>query len=215
MTKLKKWLYQWYNISVFLSVFCGLVLGFGTWDMRQEMIIMAMMGLYLHFFEEFGYPGGFPWIGMAVEMGIRDTDATKWGFNQLSAVVDNWWFTMLVFPLALLLPNVKFMTLAVALFCMIEGFAHILLFNVSLKTFYNPGLASTVCVLLPIAIRYFIQINGQGLYGWLDYVLALVWIVLNYWFVCRSPFFKWMGKKSDKFTFTKEEVMRAERYMKQ
>lgn len=66
---------------------------------------------------------------------------------------------------------------------------------------------------MPLSIWYLVQTVPTGLFTWVDLALALVWIVFNYWLVFRSPLYKHLRKKSDRYAFTEEEVMLTRRYM--
>ncbi|MEE8715442.1 MAG: HXXEE domain-containing protein [Coriobacteriales bacterium] len=209
-----RWLTEnWYKVSVFCAGACAVALALGDWDLRSRTILAATAVLFLHFFEEFGFPGGFPWVGLHVEMHIEGTDARQWPLNRLNAMFGNWWYAAVVYLLALVLPGVRFLTLAVALFAFLEVLMHVVVFNAALRTWYNPGLVTAAFGLMPISIAYLVRIAGAGLYTWVDVVLAFVWIVFNYWVAFRSPIYAWMGRKSDRYAFSDEEVMLARRYM--
>lgn len=189
-----------------------LALALGKWDVREKMLLASAFFLFLHFYEEFGFPGGFPWVGMHVERGITDTDSSKWTLNDLNAMYGNFIFALLVYILPLFLPNVRVLTLAAAIFAFVEVLGHLFVFNIALKDFYNPGLITSVFGLLPISICFFAQ-NGISMFkGW-DWVLAFAWIVFNYWLAFLSPISKWMLKFNDRYAFTQEEVMRGSRYI--
>lgn len=209
---MKKFIDSWYYLSVFIAGGIMAILGMGDWDLRERTILAATAVLFLHFFEEFGFPDGFPWIGLHVEMGVTDTDPKTWSLNQLNSLFGNWWCAGAVYLVALALPDVRFLTLAVLLFGFIEVIAHLGLFNIALRTWHNPGIVTAVFGLLPLSINYFAQ-AGWGMFTWVDVLLALGWIGLNYWFAFRSPLYRWMGRKSDRFAFSEEEVMRAKRYI--
>ncbi len=56
-----KWLTkQWYWISALLGGLFLATLGIGDFDARSRMVLASMGLIFLHFFEEFGSPGGFP-----------------------------------------------------------------------------------------------------------------------------------------------------------
>lgn len=209
-----KFLYNWYNISVYIAGLLAVVLAIGNWDSRQKMLLGAAAIIFLHFFEEFGFPGGFAPMGMKVEMHNTDPDPHHWSLNQLNSIVGNWYCAIVIFILPLFLPNVRFMTLAAAIFGLVEFFAHLFLFNIACKVWYNPGLATAVFGLMPISIWYFSTIRGQHLYSGLDIVLAIVWIAFNYLLVFRGPIYNKLGSMSDRYAFTPDEVARGKRFLK-
>lgn len=203
---------NWYLISVYIASLFALALVLGDWNYTQKTLLGSMIFIQLHFFEEFGFPGGFPWLGMKVEMKMLEDDPKKWPLNNASAFWGNQWFAVAVYLLPLFLPQVKFLTLAVIIFGLIELIGHLIVFNVAIKSWYNPGSFTSLFGLAPISIVYFSKILSTGLYSWLDLVIAIIWIVFNYFIAFRSPIYNALGKKSQ-YAFSDDEVNRA-RYMK-
>lgn len=208
MNKLYKY---WAYISVYIGAIFTLIAALGNWDIREMTLLISLTFIFLHFFEEFIFPGGFPWIGMKVELKITDTNPNNWPLNRANAMFGNWWFAVAVYFIPLFLPKVKWLTLAAVIFAFAEVLMHVIIFNFSLKKIYNPGLITALFGLFPISINYLITIWDQHLYGWQDIVIAVVWIALNYWIAFRSPIYKKLGKL--KQPFSEEEVMKARRYM--
>ncbi|HFR3770816.1 TPA: HXXEE domain-containing protein [Streptococcus suis] len=55
----------------------------------------------------------------------------------------------------MLLPDVRFLTLAVALFTVAKLLMHGLFFPIALKKVYNPGLLTALIGLVPLSIAFF------------------------------------------------------------
>ena len=203
---------QWYNISVYVAGFLGLVLALGDWTFESKIILASTIFIFLQFFEEFAWPGGFAPMAMKVELKLDSSDPKEWPLNNLSAWYGNWWFALSVYFLALFLPDIHFLTLAVVLFSFAELLMHGLFFPIALKKIYNPGLLTTLIGLVPLSIAFFVGTDLS--FSWLDYLLALGWIGLNYWLAFQSPIYKTLGKSSDRYAFSEEEVARGEKYLK-
>lgn len=152
-------------------------------------------------------------MGLYVEFDITDQDSSKWQLNQLNAMFGNWWFAMLVYGCALCFPGVKFFTLAAVLFGLLEGVMHLFLFDLRLHRWYNPGLFSALFLLTPVSLTYLLPMVQTGIYRAYDWILAICWIVLHYWIAFRSPLYKWMGRKSDRYGFSREEVEKSLSYL--
>lgn len=204
---------HWPHISVYIGAIAALFAALGNFDLREKTILMALCFIMLHFFEEFVFPGGFAWCGQKVELHITDTNPRNWPLNRLNTMFGNWWFALSVYVLALLLPHNRALTLAVVLFAFAEVIMHLLVFNFCLRDWYNPGLFTSIFGLLPVSMNYLIQVWDTHLYTSLDLILALLWIVLNYWIAFRSPIYRKMSKLSHKYAFSDEEVWRAKRYI--
>ena len=113
---MKKFVNHWHIISIFLAVATALLAVFGSWNFTQKIILALIVCLFLHFYEEFGFPGGFPYMGVKVLLGRDELDPKKWGANNLNSIFGNWGFLILVYLLPLFLPGVRFLTVAAIIF---------------------------------------------------------------------------------------------------
>ena len=186
---------QWHFVSVYLAGAAALVAILVPMDITPRLLWASISILFLHFYEEFGAPGGFPYMGMKVLMGSSETDKTKWSCNNLSSMFGNWGFLFLLYVVPLLLPDVRFLTLSAMLFLFAEVIMHLLLFPVRMKDFYNPGQITGVLGLGIIGIYYFTIVFEPLMYLWYDYVLAIAWFVGVFWFSFRSPLYWGLGAK--------------------
>ena len=184
---------SWHNVSLGLAVLTGLLAVFAAEDTVQRIFLASIAILFLHFFEEFGFPGGFPWMGMRVLMGSKEPDSTKWNCNNLSSMFGNWGFLVLVYVLPLILSDVHFLLLAAMIFSLLKLVMHLILFNVKQRTLYNPGLVTGVFMLAPLSIYYFANVFDSNLFVWSDFILAPLWCVVVFWFSFRSPLYWHLG----------------------
>lgn len=183
---------NWYNVSLGLAVVTA-VFAFAADDIVQKLLLASIALLFLHFFEEFGFPGGFPQMGVKVLLNSKEHDLTKWNCNNLNSMFGNWGFLILVYVLPLILHNVRFLLLAAMIFSLMELIMHLILFNMKQRTLYNPGLVTGVFGLAPIAIYYFANVYDGGLFVWSDYIAAVAWCVGVFWFAFRSPLYWHLG----------------------
>lgn len=161
------------------------------------VLLLSAAVLFLHFFEEFGWPGGFPFLAMKVMMGSDETDSAKWDINNFSSMFGNWLPVIMLYILPALLLNVKFLTLAAMLLSVAELIMHLILFNVKEKTFYNLRVITAIFALAPIACYYFINIYQVSIYMWNDYVLGVICFGIIFAFCFRFPLYWNLGKKED------------------
>jgi hypothetical protein len=191
---MKKIINGWHYISVYLAGATALIAIFGTGDTLQKLLLASIAVMFLHFFEEFGFPGGFPWMGVKVLLSSDEMDSSKWDCNNLNSMFGNWGFLFFIYILPVLFPNIRFLTLAAMLFNIAELVIHLILFNVKQKTLYNPGLVTAVFGLAPIACYYFMKIFDQHFYIWYDYIIAIICLVFIFWFSFRSPIYWKLGR---------------------
>lgn len=205
---MKKQIMNWYNWMPYLSLVYAMLLVFFYWSFSTKLLIGSLIVIHLHFFEEFGLPGGFAWCGIKVEMKNVNKNVSKWQLNQASALFGNLWFAGFVYLLALVLPSVKWLVASAVMFSFVEVLMHFVIFNISLKKFYNPGLVTAALGLMPISIVYLM--NYQ--FNLVDVIIGFVWIGINYWIAFRSPLFQFINNMKQ-FTFTKMDVAKSKKYM--
>ena len=177
---MKRLVNAWYNVSLVLALISALIAIFVVEDTVQKILWASIACMFLHFFEEFGFPGGFPWMGMRVLMGSKELDSTKWNCNNLNSMFGNWGFLILIYALPLVLRDVHFLLLAAMLFSLMELIVHLVLFNVKQRTIYNPGLVTAVFGLTPLAIYYFVSVFDKNFYVWSDYIFAVAWLYFGF-----------------------------------
>eukprot|EP00833_Pecoramyces_ruminatium_P010713 jgi/Orpsp1_1/1184745/evm.model.c7180000090821.1 len=186
---------NWYNISVYFSGVAILIALLYPVNINQKLILASISILFLHFFEKFGFPGGFPWMSVKVLLGNNEMDSTKWNCNNLNCMFGNWVFLTLIYFLPLILPNVHLLTLSAMIFNFLEFGMHIILFNVRMKTIYNPGLITAVFGLTPISCYYFVNVFDSRLFIWYDYIIAIIWFMSVFIFCFHSPLYWSLGRK--------------------
>ena len=185
---------NWYNISIGLAVITALIAVFGTNDPMQRVLLAFATVLFLHFFEEFGFPGGFPLMGVQIMLRSDEMDSTKWDCNNLNCMFGNWTAQFLIYILPLLLSGVRFLTMAAIVLSVAECVMHFLTFTIKMKKIYNPGLITTLFGIVPILCYYFMRVYDPAAYYWYDYVLAVVYFIIVFGFCYRSPLYWKLGR---------------------
>lgn len=170
---------HWYQIMMiafaalaFVGLFCA-----ADWSLVQKLLFASLMALPLHQFEEYELPGGGPLVINKVFWGEKE---------QYMNYPGNWNSIMIVnlsayvfYVAALLLPNVIWLGLATMLFNLFQVLGHCFEMNIKGKTWYNPGMVTSLFLFLPISIVYIKQTAGlAGGKCWLAAVAALVAILL-------------------------------------
>lgn len=192
---MKKLINNWYTVSIGLAAAFACILGFGNWDAREQYLLASCVFLCLHFFEEFGFPGGFPFMGVKVLLGKAETDSTKWNCNNLNSMLSNWASLVLLYLMPLFFPNVRFLMVGAIVLSIGEIVMHLVLFNVKLRSAYNPGLVTGLFGIGTVVILYLVKAFDPSLYMWYDYLLGVVWFGVVFWFCFRSPMYWKIGGK--------------------
>lgn len=160
---------------------------------QQFYLLTSAAILCLHFFEEFGYPGGFPLMGIQILLGRDEPDSTKWNCNNLNSMFGNWTALVLIYLLPLIFPGVHFLTATAIILSIAEVIIHLLLFNIKRKSIYNPGLV-TGLLLGVIVVWYLFNGFDPKIYVWSDFVIGLAYFFIAFWFCFRSPLYWKLGR---------------------
>ena len=70
---------------------------------------------------------------------------------------------------------------------------HLLLFNIRLKTIYNPGMITGLFGIGTVVIVYFVKAFDPSLYVWYDYLLGIIYFGVVFWLCFRSPMYRSIG----------------------
>jgi len=192
---MKRIVNNWHYISVYIAAALFLIVAFLITDPLQKVLLSSAAVLSLHFFEEFGWPGGFPFLGMKVMMNSTETDSTKWNCNNLNSMYGNWLSLLLIYILPVFLPKVRFLVMGAMFLSVAELMGHLIVFNVKQKTLYNPGAVTAIFGLVPIACYYFLNLYDPAQFVWYDYALGFVWFAGIFYLCFRSPLYWNLGKK--------------------
>lgn len=184
---------KWYNVSIGLAVLFACVLLLGDWNARQVFLLASSVFLCLHFFEEFGFPGGFPHMAVRILLGKDEPDSTKWNCNNLNSMLSNWAALVLIYLMPLFLPNVRFLFISALILSVAEIVMHLLLFNIRQRTIYNPGLITGLFGIGTVVVIYLIRAFDPSLYVWYDYVLGFIYFLASFCFCYRSPMYWKIG----------------------
>lgn len=192
---MSKFINNWYNISVYLAGVSTLLIILLPVDTTTQLLLGSIALLFLHFFEEFGVPGGFPWLGMKVLMKSPETDKSKWPCNNLNSLFGNWGFLIFIYILPIIFSEIRFLVLSAILFLLAELFMHCLIFPLRLIKLYNPG-QMTSLGLGALGVFYFAKVFDPLNFVWYDYLLAVLWFCGVFYFCFRSKLYLKLGLRA-------------------
>ena len=150
---------HWFRLGLIFSMvlaFYGLFAG-SFLSAVERLLLASLMALPLHQFEEYEMPGGGPLVINRVFWGEKK-DFMNYPGNWNSIMIVN--VSAYVFYIAaLLLPHVYWLGLAMMLFNLFQVLGHGLEMNIKGKTWYNPGMGTSIFLFLPISLAYILEIR--------------------------------------------------------
>jgi len=168
---------HWYDVGI--VAFAAMAFGMALWGWRldalERLLVVNLMALLCHQFEEYRLPGGAPVIINIATYG-ETKDFDRFPGNMLSITIVNT-VAWAVYAAAIALPRVAWLGLATMLFGFTQVLGHGILMNVKTKGWYNPGLATALLLHLPIGVAYIVLITSRGLAGPGTWAAAAVGVV--------------------------------------
>lgn len=165
---------HWFLVGGILFVIEAYVLAIwgGGIDMRLKFMIMSVMALHVHQFEEYAIPGGFPVFNNMAFMGERELP-DRMPLSKKGAFICNVCCMYPVYALALIFHQFIWVGLCIMLFGVAQFIVHGILINKRAGTIYNPGLASVVFLFFPLCAAYIVYIYSHFAVPWWDWVLGV------------------------------------------
>lgn len=175
---MKFFIHHWYHVGLILAIILLMCTPLGS-QPTQKLLMLNLVCLCAHQFEEYQLPGGAPLIINRV-IYHEDQRASYYPGNALSIMVVNVsaWF---IYGLSIWFYQQTWLGLGVILFSLFQILGHVVEMPISLHAWYNPGMATTLLLFLPLG-SYFIY--RQGHFGnlspmvWLLAVITLVFCIL-------------------------------------
>ena len=175
--------YSLYCLTVYAILL--LVIAMIMWNslaIIQKIIIIATCIVTLHEWEEQRFPGGF----FEVMSRIWQLDLSNIDLHDMYAKPDI--FIFAITCLALIFPNALFLSCAVLLLGVFEGFIHIMGIKLAkLERPYTPGMITGELYAL-FSISCIIFLIDSGMTGLTDWVLGFIWLFLTFLIM---EFFVW------------------------
>lgn len=190
---------HWFDLGMVLALGIIFYLGLNHLDTLTLLLWINLLSLFIHQFEEYRYPGGFPRMMNTVMFASDQPD--RYPLNANTALIINLGVGWLFYSLAVLFGE-RLIWLAIAVILVSTGnfIAHTFLFNIKGKTRYFPGMVSAILLFLPISVYFFFLVIKGNLATPLDWILGLVLgIALNYLGIFKV--IDWLKNKNSIYIF--------------
>jgi len=202
---------HWYDLGLALALITLTLQSFLRLEGLQLILLLNLVVLFVHQFEEYHWPGGFPWIlNEAVKRGSGGLP-DRYLLNQNNVAFIN----ILAWPfylLPVLFPDVIWLGLGQVLFGLVgQVIFHGIITNLKLKTWYNPGLAAVMLGHVPLGIWYLAEVTGHGWVQWRDWLFALIYLAAFTGVVMQLIGFRLLASPMSPYPFAPEEMRRFDR----
>ena len=199
--------HNWYYLGGILFVVLSFYMGFwGSMFSRiQVILIFSFMAMLVHQFEEYAFPGGFPSITNILMFGEKEAP-DRYPLNANQCWISNVLLTYPFYIIPVFLPNLIWLGLAQVIAGMLQFFAHGIVENIRLKSFYNPGLGATVFLQLPLGIYYIWYVATNNLASTATYVIGFIGAIIAMILLFLLPIRLLATNRASKYPFAEAEM---------
>lgn len=196
---------NWFDIGSVLAILniAALLIFQNELSGFEILLWISLISLFIHQFEEYRYPGYFP--GMVNTVLFKSSEPDRYPLNTNSSFIVNVVLGWGIYAAAIFVnTDAVWFTMIPIIVSLGNFMAHTLLFNIKGKTFYNPGMLTSVLLFLPIVIYYFYYISINDLAATSDYIFGIIGgIILNYVGIIKM--IEWMKDKNTKYIFASRQ----------
>ena len=198
---------HWYTVNlIFVPILGGLILKWDIFEMQQKLVLLNLIFLLVHQFEEYGFPGGEPMIMNYVLQGSAIPD--RFPLNQFSAMFTNVFTGVILYGLPVLFPDVIWLSMGPMLFNLGQLFVHGVMTNKIMKRVYNPGLGAVVFLHLPVSFYFFWYTISHEMIKAADWVCAFIFTIACAALAVGLMTYVFFASKKTKWVFAEEELAR-------
>jgi hypothetical protein len=196
---------HWYDIGIILSLTVLLYLFINGTDIHSFEFLMwiSLVTLFIHQFEEYRFPGYFP--GMFNKVMFNSPFPDRYPLNTRTSFIINVGGWLLYFMAALLANRALWLCILTNLVSLGNFVVHTFVFNIKGKRIYNPGMATSVLLFLPLGCYFFYFIHTNHMVQLKDYIIGIpVGIMVNYIGIFKV--IEWLKNEKTLFVFEERQV---------
>ena len=163
---------HWFDLGIVLASLVGAYVLIARLSGLTLVLWLSLAALFVHQFEEYRYPGYFPGLINSVFFSSKQPD--RYPLNTNSAVAVNLGAGWTAYFLAAIV-NVHAIWLGIAVTIISVGniVIHTFVFNIRRRMIYNPGLATSLLLFLPISTYFYYSVIVSGAASVLDWAAGI------------------------------------------
>lgn len=213
---MKKLINHWYDFNAVIAILVVILIMAqkGSFDFQQRVVLFEFAFMNAHLFEEYGHSGTMPGT-LNVALYHNQKAPLVYPFNQLSAIICNYLFMVIIWLLPAFEPEWNWAVLGAIFWGFIEFILHLIYYPHKTHSTMSGGILTALLGFLPCGIIYTAFAINAGKIGIISGIVAFVYPILMYNFI-----FKWLGAKvlattSPKYPFTVKQIARYLRTVKE
>ena len=201
---------HWYSLGLVIIPFAVAWAFVAHMTGVQLILLLNFVTLIVHQFEEYGWPGGEPWIINEV-MQPKGNRPDRYPLNQNNAFIVNVPMVWSFYLLPVFFPETVWLGLAPVIFGLAQLGMHGIANNRKLKSLYNPGLAAVVLGHVPLGIWYLVEVYSKNMIRNWDWVFGIAYMVCFIGIGVMKIGYGLLVDKNSSHPFAPEEMERFDR----
>jgi hypothetical protein len=181
MTPLKFFSRHWHDVGIVSGLIAGvyLAVAWKNLDVLQRIVVLNFIIVVLHQFEEYSWPGGFPYVANKIFIPLMGGSFFK-PLNQLSSAAANCTFAYGFYLLPVFFPHTIWLALGTFIVgSVLQVIGHGIVVNYQIRSLVSPGTVTAVLGWLPLGVIYVKYVYDHGLVGVWDWPLAVVYAIVG------------------------------------
>lgn len=197
---------NWYYVGGVLFVALAFVMGF--WgdhaDRLRTIMVYSFMALLAHQVEEYAWPGGFPPIFNVAVFGEK-AHPERYPLNTNQVLVTNVVLAYPIYLAGILWPHTIWLGIGVSLFGMLQLLVHGIVINIRFRSLYNPSLATTIALFIPVGVYYLWYVAHHDLASTADVIIGIVFALIGGVVTVALPI-RFMRDRNSPYAFNEQQM---------
>ena len=212
---MRKIINHWFDFNVIIAVAIVIMIitEKGSFDFQQRVILFEFAFCNVHFWEEYSHPGDMAGT-LNVALYHNRKAPTIYPFNQVSAIICNYLFAIIIWLIPACFPHWTWSVLSAIVWGFIEFLLHLFYYPHLTRSSMSGGIVTSLVGFLPCGIIYLAFAANAGELTILNLIIAIIYPSLWYLII-----FRWFGGKilatpKPKFPFTTQQLVKYVRNVK-
>lgn len=207
---------HWYDLNALIAVLMVILIitQKGSFDFQQRVILFEFAFMNAHLFEEYGHSGTMPGT-LNVALYHNRQAPLVYPFNQLSAIICNYLFMIILWLLPAFEPEWNWAILGAIFWGFIEFLLHLVYYPHKTHSTMSGGILTALMGFLPCGIIYMAFAINAGKISIISATVGLIYPIILYMII-----FRWLGAKvlatpAPKYPFTVNQIARYVKNIKE
>ena len=205
---MKRIINHWYdlNLAIAIILIIMIIIQKVNLTFSQRLLLFELAFINLHLWEEYDHPGDIPGT-LNVALYHNRKSPTVYPFNQLSAMICNYLFMIMVWIIPLFFSQWVWLTLSTIIWGLIEFLLHLFYYPHQTHSTLSGGITTALLGFLPCGVIYLAFALSKGYLTALNLIAGMVYPILCYFIIFRWLGARLLATRQPRFPFTTQQIV--------